>query len=258
MSETETLPALSADNITATHGFFTKNGGLSTGIYDSLNCAWGSKDDLKNVLTNRALVVQALGPNVSDLLSAAQVHSNRVQIVDKIWSRERAPELDALVTKMPHVALGILTADCAPVLFCDPENRVIGAAHAGWKGAFGGVLENTVKAMVDIGAERSKISAAIGPCIHQASYEVDGGFKQTFLNHDPAFESYFTDGTSQNKYQFDLPGFVKSKLDALGLASVEKSPADTYPAEDQFFSYRRTTHRNEADYGRQISAIVLD
>ncbi|MDV7338053.1 peptidoglycan editing factor PgeF [Terasakiella sp. A23] len=259
MSDTdEKLPQLTAKNITATHGFFTREGGISKGIYNSLNCGWGSDDDLKDVLTNRALVTQALGPNVSDLLSAAQVHSNRVQIVDKIWSRERAPELDAMVTKMPNVALGVLAADCAPVLFHDPINRIIGAAHSGWKGAFGGVLENTVKAMEEIGAVRTNINAAVGPCIHQASYEVDGGFKQTFLNHDPAFESYFTDGKAENKYQFDLPGFVKAKLDDLGLASVEASPADTYGDEKKFFSYRRTTHRNEADYGRQISAIVLD
>ncbi|WP_051609950.1 peptidoglycan editing factor PgeF [Terasakiella pusilla] len=254
----ETLPALTAPSLKTSHGFFTRNGGISKGIYDSLNCAWGSKDDLKDVLTNRALVVQALGPDVSDLLSASQVHSNRVQIVDKIWSRERAPEVDALVTKMDHVALGILTADCAPVLFCDPVNRVIGAAHAGWKGALGGVLENTVKAMVDLGADASKIAAAIGPCIHQASYEVDAGFRQTFLNFDPAFATYFTDGAQEGKYQFDLPAFVKARLDGLGLGSVDASPVDTYQDEDRFFSYRRTTHKNEPDYGRQISAIVLD
>jgi len=258
MSEDERLPHLKAENIKATHGFFTRKGGISSGIYDSLNCAWGSKDDLKDVLTNRALVVQTLGPDVSDLLSAAQVHSNRVQIVDRIWSRERAPELDALVTKEPYIALGILTADCAPVLFSDDDNRVIGAAHAGWKGAIGGVLENTVEAMISIGAERAKIKAAIGPCIHQASYEVDAGFRKTFLNMDPAFATYFTDGECENKYQFDLPGFVKAKLDGLGLALVEGSRVDTYKDEDNFFSYRRTTHRSEPDYGRQISAIVLD
>ncbi|NVK20040.1 MAG: peptidoglycan editing factor PgeF [Methylocystaceae bacterium] len=258
MSEDEKLPYLKADHIKATHGFFTRKGGISTGVYNSLNCAWGSKDDLKDVLTNRALVVQALGPDVSDLLSAAQVHSNRVQIVDRIWSRERAPELDALVTKEPYIALGILTADCAPVLFSDDDNRVIGAAHAGWKGAIGGVLENTVEAMVSIGAERAKIKAAVGPCIHQPSYEVDTGFRKTFLNMDPAFASYFTDGQSENKYQFDLPGFVIAKLDGLALASVEGSRVDTYEDEENFFSYRRTTHRSEPDYGRQISAIVLD
>lgn len=258
MSEDELLPHLKAENITATHGFFTRKGGISSGIYDSLNCAWGSKDDLKDVLTNRALVVQTLGPDVSDLLSAAQVHSNRVQIVERIWSRERAPELDALVTKEPYIALGILTADCAPVLFSDDDNRVIGAAHAGWKGAIGGVLENTVEAMVSIGAEREKIKAAIGPCIHQSSYEVDAGFRKTFLNMDPAFATYFTDGACESKYQFDLPGFVKAKLDGLGLALVEGSRVDTYEDEDNFFSYRRTTHRSEPDYGRQISAIVLD
>ncbi len=249
---------LSADNIVTPHGFFTRKGGISKGIYDSLNCAWGSKDSLADVMTNRALVVQTLGPSVSDLLTAAQVHSNRVQVVDKVWTRERAPELDALVTKMPNVALGILTADCAPVLFCDAKNKVIGAAHAGWKGAFGGVLENTVEAMISIGAERGEICAAIGPCIHQASYEVDAGFRQTFLNFDPAYESYFTDSVNEGHYQFDLPAFVKLKLEGLNLASVEASPADTYVDAENFFSYRRTTHRNEPDYGRQISVLVLD
>lgn len=254
----EDVQFLKAEHIQATHGFFTRNGGISSGIYDSLNCAWGSKDSLSDVMTNRALVVQALGPDVSDLLSASQVHSNRVQVVDKVWTRERSPEVDALVTSTPYVALGILTADCAPVLFHDEKNKVIGAAHAGWKGAFGGVLENTVKEMEGLGAERSRITVAIGPCIHQASYEVDGNFRQTFLNYKRAFESYFTDSTKEGHYQFDLPGFVKAKLDELGLASVEGSCVDTYVDDDRFFSYRRTTHKSEPDYGRQISVIVLD
>ncbi len=252
------VQSLKADNLSASHGFFTRIGGISKGIYGSLNCAWGSKDNLSDVMTNRALVVQALGPDVSDLLSASQVHSNRVQTVDKVWTRERAPEVDGLVTNMANVALGILTADCAPVLFHDAKNAVIGAAHAGWKGAFGGVLENTVKAMEDLGAERTQISAAVGPCIHQASYEVDAGFRKTFTNFDPGYASYFTDSVNEERYQFDLPGFVKMKLDDLGLASVEGSPVDTYVDEDRFFSYRRTTHRAEADYGRQISVIVLE
>lgn len=252
------VQALKAGNIKTAHGFFTRVGGISKGIYGSLNCAWGSKDNLSDVMTNRALVVQALGPDVSDLLSASQVHSNRVKVVDKVWTRERSPDVDALVTKLPNVALGILTADCAPVLFHDAKNNVIGAAHAGWKGAFGGVLENTVKEMEVLGAERAEITAAVGPCIHQASYEVDGNFRQTFLNHDPAFETYFTDSVKDGHYQFDLPGFVKSKLDGLGLASVEGSCVDTYVDEDRFFSYRRTTHRSESDYGRQISVVVLE
>lgn len=251
-------PCLRATNIPLKHGFFTRIGGTSTGIYDSLNCAWGSKDDLTKVTTNRALVAQSLGPKVSDLLSASQVHSNRVHVVKRIWTRESAPEVDGLVTKQVNVALGVLTADCAPVLFADAKNQVIGAAHAGWKGAFGGVLENTVKAMEELGAKREDISAAIGPCIHQKSYEVDGGFRQTFLNQDPAFEIYFTDSVRSGHYQFNLPSFVASKLDELGLASVEASSVDTYEDEKQFFSYRRTTHLGEPDYGRQISVIVLD
>ncbi len=249
---------LTAKHINTPHGFFTRIGGISSGLYDSLNCAWGSKDNLSDVMTNRALVVKSLGNTASDLLSAAQVHSNRVQVVDKIWTRERSPEVDALVTKMPQVALGILTADCAPVLFHDAKNKVIGAAHAGWKGAIGGVLENTVSAMIDLGAERAHIRCAIGPCIHQPSYEVDSGFRKTFLNQDPAFESYFTDGQSKERYQFDLPGFVQNRLEKLNLASIESSPADTYGEEERFFSYRRTTHKGEADYGRQISVIMLE
>jgi len=249
---------LQANNISLKHGFFTHLGGVSTGIYDSLNCGWGSKDNLVNVTTNRALVAQSLGPTVSDLLSPSQVHSNRVQVVDRIWTRESAPEVDALVTKQAYIGLGILTADCAPVLFADAKNKVIGAAHAGWKGAFGGVLENTVKAMEGLGAERAHISAAIGPCIHQKSYEVDGIFRQTFLNQDPAFVMYFTDSDKAGHYQFDLPAFVKEKLDALGLLSVEGSSVDTYEDKARFFSYRRNTHLGEPDYGRQISVIVLE
>ena len=254
----EDVQSLKASNIQATHGFFTKKGGVSKGIYSSLNCGWGSDDVLADVVNNRALVVQDLGPDVSDLLTAFQVHSNRVHVVDKVWTRERSPEVDALVTKMPYVALGILTADCAPVLFHDQKNKVIGAAHAGWKGAFTGVLENTVKAMVELGGERNEISAAVGPCIHQASYEVDTRFRKNFLNYDPTYESYFTDSINDGHYQFNLPDFVKDQLDGLGLANVEASPADTYVEEGDFFSYRRTTHRSEPDYGRQISVIVLD
>jgi YfiH family protein len=249
---------LKADKITTTHGFFTRIGGLSTGVYDSLNCAWGSKDNLSNVMTNRALVVQSLGNRISDLLSAAQVHSNRVHYVNQVWTRERSPEVDALVTDKAGVALGILSADCAPVLFHDPKNRVIGAAHAGWKGAIGGVLENTVQAMIDLGAEPNAIEACIGPCIHQPSYEVDAGFRKTFLNHNLAYESWFTDSKRKGYYQFDLPGFVKSRLETLSLAGVQASLGDTYPDEERFFSYRRTTHRNEPDYGRQISVISLE
>jgi YfiH family protein len=249
---------LTAQQITTTHGFFKRVGGLSTGVYDSLNCAYGSKDNLKTVVNNRALVVQALGNHMSDLLSASQVHSNRVKTVTKIWTRERAPEVDGLVTNIPDIGLGILTADCAPVLFHDAKNKVIGAAHAGWKGAFGGVLENTVKAMEDLGAQASEICAAVGPCIHQASYEVDEGFRQTFLNFDPKFATYFTDSKNANHYQFDLPAFVKMKLDELNLKCVEGSMADTYPNTKDFFSYRRTTHNNEPDYGRQISVISLN
>lgn len=247
-----------AENIQMRHGFFERNGGLSKGIYGSLNCAFGSKDNLSDVMTNRALVLQALGGKVTDLLTAAQVHSNRVETVSRIWTRERAPEVDAMVTKTPGLALGVLTADCAPVLFADDKNQVIGAAHAGWKGAFGGVLENTVTAMEDLGAKRGDIHAAIGPCIHQASYEVDGGFRQNFLNFDPALDRYFIASDKEGHFRFDLPGYVLDRLNGLSLASVSASPADTYPAHDRFFSYRRTTHREEPDYGRQISVIALE
>lgn len=254
----DTVQSLKASNISTTHGFYTRLGGLSKGIYASLNCRWGSDDSLSDVVTNRALVVQDLGPKVSDLLSAFQIHSADVKIVDKIWTRERSPEVDAMVTKMPNVALGILTADCAPVLFHDAKNRVVGAAHAGWKGAIGGVLENTVKAMVEIGAQTSEITAAVGPCIHQVSYEVDAGFKKNFVDQNSSYESFFTDGQKEGHYQFDLPGFVKARLDALGLKSVEGSQANTYTDEERFFSYRRTTHRKEEGYGGQISVIVLE
>lgn len=247
-----------ASNLETLHGFFGRQGGISRGDYSSLNCGWGSGDDLSNVTTNRALVVQALGNVPSDLLSAAQVHSARVQVVDKVWTREKSPEVDAMVTTQPRVALGVLSADCAPILFHDPVHGVIGAAHAGWKGAFGGVLENTVAAMEGLGATRQTIHAAIGPCIHQPSYEVDQGFQDRFVAQDADFAAYFQEGTRAGHPLFDLPRFVLDRLTRLGLGSVTASPHDTYQEEEAYFSFRRTTHRGEADYGRQISVIVLE
>jgi len=251
-------PFETAETLTTCHGFFGRQGGLSRGVYESLNCGWGSADDLSAVTTNRALVVQALGNGASDLLSAAQVHSTEVKIVDKVWTRERAPEVDGLVTKLPNVALGILTADCAPVLFHDPINQVIGAAHAGWKGALGGVLANTVRAMESLGAQRAHIQAAIGPCIHQESYEVNQGFVDRFKDHDPRYAQYFAPSSNAGHAQFNLPRFVFDQAQGLGLGSVAPSPADTYADEMRYFSFRRTTHRGEPDYGRQLSVVMLE
>ena len=245
------------------HGFFARTGGVSGGMYESLNCGPGSDDEPDNVRENRARALMALGEGVEDgtkphsLLSLYQIHSPKVVTVGSPWELGQGPKADAMVTKERGLALGILTADCAPVLFADKHKRVIGAAHAGWKGALGGVVEATVAAMVELGANRDGIVAVVGPCIGPGSYEVDLNFRRTFLAEDTLFEAYFTPGKDSEHLQFDLPRFVVDRLLASRISLAEWVGMDTYVGESDFFSYRRTTHRGEEDYGRQVSAIAL-
>jgi YfiH family protein len=244
------------------HGFFGREGGVSEGIYASLNCGPGSRDDPAAVVENRTRVQTMLGGE--SLLSLSQVHSAVVHTMP-MWDARPAPpregaarfEGDGMVTATPGLALGILTADCAPVLFADRKARVIGAAHAGWKGAHAGVLEATLDAMEKLGAARAGISAAIGPCISQQNYEVGFDFRDRFLEQGLRMRKFFAPSDKEGHYRFDLEGYVAHRLLAAGTGSVEKLGVCTYPPEKGFFSFRRATHAGEPDYGRQISAIVL-
>ncbi len=241
----------------AGHCFFSRVGGVSGGIYASLNCGLGSDDDSRDVIANRTQAMDHLGLPGDALLTNYQVHSADVVVVTEPWRPGAAPRADAMVTTRPGIALGILTADCAPVLFADREARVVGAAHAGWRGALGGVLSNTIAAMEQHGARPDRIIAVIGPCIAQASYEVSDAFVAEFQAQDRYDPAFFGTGARRGHWQFDLPGFVAAELDNAGLAGVHIIRRDTYAASSQFFSYRRATHENQPDYGRQLSAIFL-
>jgi YfiH family protein len=240
------------------HGFFTRRGGVSTGIFAELNC--GGRDTAEPaaiVDENRRRVAARMRVRPEMLLSVYQVHGPRVVTVESPWIFEERPKADAMVTRARGVGLGILTADCAPVLFADVKAGVVGAAHSGWKGAFGGVLQATVAAMETLGARREHIIAVVGPTIAQASYEVDAAFHARFLERDPRHEAFFTPVNASGKRRFDLPGFVEFELRALELGSVECLGRDTYQEEESFYSFRRSTHRGEVDYGRQLSTITL-
>jgi YfiH family protein len=236
------------------HGFFGRAGGVSGGLYASLNCGPGSRDDAAAVAENRRRVAQALAPGAG-LVSLSQIHSPLVHILD--GTPKERPEGDAMVTATPGLGLGILTADCAPVLLADREAGVIGAAHAGWKGALGGVLEATLDAMEKLGADRTRIAAAIGPCISQAHYEVGWDFRDRFLELGLRQRKFFVPSGKEGHYRFDLEDYAAHRLAAAGIGNVEKLGVCTYPAENGFFSFRRTTHAGEPDYGRQVSAILL-
>ena len=239
------------------HGFFTRAGGVSTGVYGSLNCGLGSADERLAVRENRARVAQRLGAQPEALVTTHQVHSATAVFVAAPWPADSQPKGDALVTNLPGVALGALAADCTPVLFADPVAQVIGAAHAGWKGALGGILEATLTMMERAGAERKNIIAAVGPCISQAAYEVGAEFEAMFFAADGANSRYFAKPEAMARAHFDLPGFVVDRLVAAGTGHVENTAQCTFAQPNRFFSYRRTTHAREADYGRQISAIML-
>jgi YfiH family protein len=238
------------------HGFFTRHGGVSQGGYASLNCGLGSNDDPDAVTENRSRVAHFLAAD--SLITAHQVHSPTAVVVDRPWSREERPRADAIVTATPGIAVAVLTADCAPVLFADAEARVVAAAHAGWRGAIGGVLEATIAAMERLGARRERIATAVGPCIAQPAYEVGPDFEQDFLARDPDSSAFFLRPREDPhaRPHFDLPGYILSRLSRAGLAPVAAAPC-TYAGKEDFFSYRRSRALNEADYGRQISAIVL-
>ncbi len=240
------------------HGFFTRRGGVSSGVLSSLNCGFGSNDTPENVAENRNRAMAKINCSADTLNTVYQIHSPDVVVADKAWTRDDRPKADAIITNVKNLAIGILTADCTPVLFADLETGIIGAAHAGWKGALGGVLENCVGAMESIGAKRSQITAVIGPCIHQKSYEVGPEFKSTFLDHAATNVQFFKSSERDQHSLFDLPGFVSSRLKSLNIAEVDDVAIDTYADKDRFYSYRRTTHLNEQDYGRGLSAIVLN
>lgn len=251
MSQTLELPGVR-------HGFFTREGGVSTGIYASLNCGPGSHDDSHAVAQNRLHTAQALGLNGAKLVTCHQIHSPTTVRVDVPWDQSQAPKADAMVTNQPGLILGILTADCAPVLFADVEASVVGAAHAGWKGAAGGVLQATVSQMIELGAKKENIHAAVGPCIHQSSYEVGAQMRLQVISRSAWADWCFERSSRPDHYQFDLPSYVSGELQRLDLGKVEVIDCDTYSDEQRFFSYRRTTHRGEGDYGRQISVIGLE
>lgn len=237
------------------HAFFARDGGVSEGIYEGLNCGQGSKDNPAHIAENRKRVAAHFQASPEKLCTLYQVHSSDVVVVtEPTQAQHRA---DAMVTTMPGLVLGILTADCAPVLFCDADAGVIGAAHAGWRGAVGGVLGNTVQAMLKLGARKSRIHACIGPAIGQASYEVGADVRDAVLRADPGGKTLFAPTTKRTFFMFDLQGFVKRQLQAAGLQDITQVAMDTYANEPQFFSFRRTTHRGELDYGRHISCIGL-
>ena len=239
------------------HGFFTRAGGVSAGIYGSLNCGLGSKDERANVLENRSRVAAHFGAQGSQLLTCHQIHSALAVFVEKPWAFDAQPKADAIVTRTPGLVLGALAADCTPILFADPKARVIAAAHAGWKGALSGILEATLDAMEAAGARRADITAAVGPCISQTAYEVGPEFETAFLRVDETYSRYFKITGPGAKAHFDLPGFVVDRLVAAGTGHVDNATQCTYAGKERFFSYRRTTHLRQADYGRQVSAVVL-
>ncbi|MGE0734163.1 MAG: peptidoglycan editing factor PgeF [Alphaproteobacteria bacterium] len=239
------------------HGFFSRNGGASHGIYASLNCGPASKDDGAHVHENRRRVARHLGVAETNLLSLYQIHSPTVVVVDAPWDGDRRPQADGMVTRVPGLALGILAADCGPILFCDPAAGIVGAAHAGWRGAASGVLEATVEAMVQLGAAPARIVAALGPTIARTSYEVGPEFPAPFLKENPAHADLFAPSTRAGHFMFDLPAYIVTKLRGMGLGQVDDIAHDTCADERAYFSYRRSVLRGEPGYGRNISAIAL-
>ncbi|WP_029031755.1 peptidoglycan editing factor PgeF [Salinarimonas rosea] len=239
------------------HAFFTRDGGVSQGLYASLNGGLGSADARERVVANRARMAERLGVAPDALVSVHQVHSPDVVVVEAPIALDARPKADAMVTDRPGLALAILTADCGPVLFADPEAGVIGAAHAGWRGALGGVAEATVAAMERLGARRGRIVAVLGPTIGQGAYEVGAELREAFLGEDPDAERYFAPGTREGKWQLDLPGYILARLARAEVGTAHDLARCTYSDEDRFYSYRRSTHRGEPDYGRLVSAIAL-
>jgi YfiH family protein len=239
------------------HAFFTRRGGVSQGVYASLNGGVGSRDDPAAVRDNRARMAGALGIAADHLLVPYQVHSPDALIVSAPWAHEARPRCDGLVTATPGLGLGVTGADCGILLFAAPKAGVIGAAHAGWRGALTGVIETTVAAMEKLGAKRHDIVAALGPTIAQASYEVGPEFVATFAETEPGAARFFAPSANAGRSMFDLHGFIALQIERSGVGRFEDLGLDTYADEERFFSYRRTTHRNEPDYGRLVAAIAL-
>jgi polyphenol oxidase len=253
VSQVEVIRAVALGDLP--HGFLGRHGGVSTGELAGLNVGYGSNDDRAAIDENRRLAITTLLSG-AELATVHQVHSAEVFFAERPWPQRERPRADAMVTDRRNLLLGILTADCAPVLIADAKAGVVGAAHAGWRGALAGVTDSTIAAMERLGARRENIHAAIGPCIDQASYEVDDAFRERFLDADKANGRFFVEGAA-GKPHFDLEAYVVHRLLAAGIGEVEALNLDTYVDADRFYSYRRATHRGEADYGRQLSAIAL-
>lgn len=258
---TDAVPHLTADSLpdkgVIRHAFFTRRGGVSDGIYTSLNVGLGSKDDKLAVQENRRRVAAFFGAAGDALHTVYQVHGDTTVRVDGPWPSGTPPQADAMVSDRPGVVLGVLSADCTPVLLADAAAGVVGAAHAGWKGALGGILPSVVAAMENLGAQRSRIAAAIGPTIAQASYEVGPEFPAPFLEQAQTNQTFFIDSEREGHFMFDLPGYVAEVLNSLDIGGVEDLARDTCAEPDMFYSYRRSTKRGEPDYGRCVSAIAL-
>jgi YfiH family protein len=239
------------------HAFFTRAGGVSEGVYASLNGGTGSNDDQTKVSENRARMATALGVKPERFLTCYQIHSPDVVTVEAPWTHETRPRADAMVTRTPNIAIGISTADCGPVLFADAEANVIGGAHAGWRGAFTGVLEATIATMEKLGADRTRIAAALGPMIRQNNYEVGPEFVARFRDADAANERFFKPSARAGHAMFDLAAYIAHRLERAGIAQIDDLDLCTYADADRFYSYRRMSLRKEPDYGRHINAIVL-
>ena len=239
------------------HAFFTREGGVSAGVYQSLNGGLGSNDDPANVAENRRRMAEEMGVAPQRLLSAFQIHSPDAVVATGPWQGAARPRADAIVTRTEGLAIGITAADCGPILLVDPSARVIGAAHAGWKGALAGIVESTVDAMEKLGAERSGMVAAIGPLIRQRSYEVGGEFVERFLDADAENARFFQPSERNGHAMFDLAGFIRMRLENAGVLMIDDIGVDTY-SDERFFSYRRSVHRKEPDYGRHVHCIALE
>jgi polyphenol oxidase len=251
----QSAPLASLDGIR--HGFFTRTGGVSSGCYESLNAGVGSNDEPAHVAENRARMAAAIEVAPERLISAYQIHSPTVVIAEAPWDAVARPKADAIVTRAAKLAIAVSTADCGPILFADAQAGVIGAAHAGWRGALSGVVESTIAAMERCGADRLRIVAALGPMIRQPSYEVGPELVTQFVNDDPENERFFRDGARVGHSLFDLPGYIVARLARAGIGRIDDLGRCTYAEPQTFFSYRRSVHRREPDYGRHLNAIAL-
>jgi len=253
-----TITALSLSDLSGIrHAFFTRDGGVSSGIYASLNGGIGSKDDAAHVVENRSRMARLLGAAPENFVTAYQIHSPDVVVAEKPWNASARPKADAVVTRVAGLAIGVTTADCGPVLFADEKARVIGAAHAGWRGALSGVIEATLETMEKLGASRKNIVTALGPMIRQPNYEVGGEFFQTFVQASQDNAQFFRTAKRSGHQMFDLPGYIAARLKQANVRGIEDCGLCTYAEPDRFYSYRRSQHRSEPDYGRHVNAIVL-